>query len=153
EHRRRSALLGEAEALARALDDRTRLGLALALMALVRRQTGDHDGAIAVGRQALTLAAELGHRALQAEVSLRLGQAYHAIGAFDRAAELLRQSVEAADREPGRLFSDVRITSRAWLAQFLSALGAFAEGRRSGEEALRLATLEGRGSTPMIVHG
>jgi tetratricopeptide (TPR) repeat protein len=43
--------------------------------------------------------------------------------------------------------------SRAWLAQTLSALGAFAEGRRHGEEALRLATLEGRGNTPIIVHG
>jgi tetratricopeptide (TPR) repeat protein len=46
-----------------------------------------------------------------------------------------------------------RIESQAWLAQTLSALGAFAEGRRHGEEALRLATLEGRGNTPIIVHG
>jgi tetratricopeptide (TPR) repeat protein len=35
----------------------------------------------------------------------------------------------------------------------LSALGAFAEGRRHGEEALRLATMEGRGSAPIIVYG
>ena len=35
----------------------------------------------------------------------------------------------------------------------MSALGAFAEGRRHGEEALRLATLEGRGATPIIAHG
>jgi tetratricopeptide (TPR) repeat protein len=35
----------------------------------------------------------------------------------------------------------------------LGALGAFAEGRRHGEEALRLATLEGRGQVPMVVHG
>jgi tetratricopeptide (TPR) repeat protein len=35
----------------------------------------------------------------------------------------------------------------------LSALGAFAEGRRHGEEALRLATLEGRGQIPVIAHG
>jgi tetratricopeptide (TPR) repeat protein len=34
----------------------------------------------------------------------------------------------------------------------LGALGGFAEGRRHGEEALRLATLEGRGATPIIVH-
>jgi tetratricopeptide (TPR) repeat protein len=34
----------------------------------------------------------------------------------------------------------------------LSALGAFAEGRRHGEEALRLATLAGRGETPIIAH-
>jgi hypothetical protein len=34
----------------------------------------------------------------------------------------------------------------------LSALGAFAEGRRHGEEALRLATLEGRGNAPIVAH-
>ena len=34
----------------------------------------------------------------------------------------------------------------------MGVLGAFAEGRRHGEEALRLATLAGRGSTPIIVH-
>ena len=42
--------------------------------------------------------------------------------------------------------------SRAWLAQTLSALGAFSEGRRHGEEALRLATLEGRGTAPIVAH-
>ena len=46
----------------------------------------------------------------------------------------------------------VRIESQAWLARTLSALGAFAEGRRHGEEALRLATLEGRGDTPIVAH-
>jgi tetratricopeptide (TPR) repeat protein len=34
----------------------------------------------------------------------------------------------------------------------LGALGAFAEGRRHGEEALRLATLAGRGQTPIVAH-
>jgi tetratricopeptide (TPR) repeat protein len=34
----------------------------------------------------------------------------------------------------------------------LSKLGAFAEGRRHGEEALRLATMEGRGDTPIVAH-
>ena len=82
-----------------------------------------------------------------------LGQAYYAIGDFGRAAELLRRNVEAADRESGTPSTDVRIESRAWLARTLSALGAFAEGRRHGEEALRLATLEGRGDTPIIAHG
>jgi len=46
----------------------------------------------------------------------------------------------------------VRIRSQALLALTLSALGAFAEGRRHGEEALRLATLAGRGDTPIVVH-
>ena len=153
EYGRRLALLGEAEALARALDDRARLGRVLAGMAQVLRMTGDHDGAMAAGQQALELAAALGDSALQGQASYHLGQAYYAIGDFGRAAELLRRNVEAADRESGTPSTDLRIQSRAWLARTLSALGAFAEGRRHGEEALRLATLEGRGATPIIAHG
>ena len=115
--------------------------------------TGDHDGAMAAGQQALELAAALGDSALQVQASHHLGQAYYAIGDFGRAAELLRRNVEAADRESGTPSTDLRIQSQAWLARTLSALGAFAEGRRHGEEALRLATLEGRGDTPIIAHG
>ena len=153
EYGRRLALLGEAEALARALDDRARLGRVLAQMAHVLRMTGDLDGAMAAGQQALELAAALGDSALQVQASHHLGQAYYAIGDFGRAAELLRRNVEAADRESGTPSTDLRIQSQAWLARTLSALGAFAEGRRHGEEALRLATLEGRGVTPIIAHG
>ena len=146
------ALLGEAEARARALDDRARLGRVLAQMAQVLRVTGDNDGAIAAGRQALELAAVLGDSALQAQASISLGQAYHASGDYGRAAELLRWSVETADGEAGTPRTDVQIRSQALLALTLSALGAFAEGRRHGEEALRLATLAGRGDTPIVVH-
>ena len=56
------------------------------------------------------------------------------------------------DRESGTL-RNIRSLSRARLARTLSALGAFAEGRRHGEEALRLATLDGRGQTPVVAHG
>jgi class 3 adenylate cyclase/tetratricopeptide (TPR) repeat protein len=152
EYRRRLALLGEAETLARALDDQARLGRVLAGMAQVRRVTGDHDGAIAAGRQALELAAALGDSALQWEASHRLGEAYSAIGDFGRAAELLRRSVEAADRESGTPSTVLRIRSRAWLAYTLGEIGEFAEGRGHGEEALRLATMEGRGSIPINAH-
>jgi tetratricopeptide (TPR) repeat protein len=55
--------------------------------------------------------------------------------------------------EAGTPSTRVRIMSQAWLARILSALGAFAEGRHHGEEALRLATLEGRGQTPIVAHG
>ncbi len=152
EHGRRLALLGEAEALARALDDRARLGRVLATMAEVLRLTGDPDGAMAAGQQALVLAAALGESALQMHASYQLGVVYWAIGDFGRAAELLRQGMEVADREAGTPSTDMRIGSRARLARALGALGAFAEGRRHGEEALRLATLEGRGVTPILAH-
>ena len=153
EHGRCLTLLSEAEALARALDDRARLGRVLAQMAHVLRLTGDLDGAMAAGQQAFELAAALGDSALQGQASLNLGQVYAAIGDFGRAAELLRQNVEAADRESDRLSTDVRIESRAWLALTLGPLGAFAEGRRHGEEAFRLASLAGRGFTPITAHG
>jgi class 3 adenylate cyclase/tetratricopeptide (TPR) repeat protein len=144
------ALLREAEALARALDDRARLVRVLASMGRILRTTGDHDGAIAAGQQALAHAAALGESAFQMQASYQLGAVYFTIGNFGRAAELLRQTVEVADRESGTLSTDVRIRSRAWLARTLGDLGAFAKGRRHGEEALRLATREGRGATPIM---
>jgi tetratricopeptide (TPR) repeat protein len=153
EHRRRLALVDEAEARARALDDRARLGQVLARIAQGLRYTGDPDGAMAAGQQALELAVALGDRALQAQAAHRLGQAYYDIGDFRRAVALLRQNVEAADCESDTRRTDVWIQSRTWLARTLGDLGAFAEGRRHGEEALRLATREGRGVTPIIAHG
>ncbi len=152
EYGRCLALLSEAETLARALDDRAWLVRVLASMGQARRLTGDHDGAMAAGRQALALAVELGKSALQVQASYSLGQTYYDVGDFGRAAELQRWNVEAADRESGTSSIDLRSWSLARLARTLSALGAFAEGQRHGEEALRLATLDGRGQTPVIAH-
>jgi len=89
---------------------------------------------------------------LQAQASYTLGHAYWAIGDFRQAGELLRCSVEMADQGSGTPSTGLRIESQALLARILSVLGAFAEGRRHGEEALRLATLENRGPTPAIAH-
>ncbi len=150
-YRRCLALLGETEALARALDDRARLGRVLAQMADGLRQTGDLDGAMAAGQQALDLAGALGDSDLQVQTCHRLGQVYAARGDFGRAAELLRRNVEGADWQPGTPGTLVRLHSQAWLAWTLSVLGVFAEGRRHGEEALRLAMRAGRGSTPIVV--
>src|SRR5262249_54606139 len=152
EIRRCLALLGEAEALARELDDGARLGWVLAQMAFILVLTGDLDGAMAASQQALALAAALGDSALQTVASHRLGQVYFFLGDFVRAAELLQRNVAAADGESGTPSANVRIQSQAWLALTLSHLGTFAEGRRHAEQALRLATLEGRGVTPIIAH-
>jgi tetratricopeptide (TPR) repeat protein len=74
------------------------------------------------------------------------------MGDFGQAAELLRRSVEVEDQKSGTPSTDMRIQSLALLARILSALGAFAEGRHHGGEALRLATLASRGNTPIIAH-
>jgi predicted ATPase len=143
EYERDLALLREAEALARAL----------ALLAHVLRHRGDLAGALTAGQQALALATTLGDLVLQVAASQHLGTAYYAIGDFERAAELFRQNVEARDPGTGRPDRPPLIHSRAWLAQVLSQLGQFAEGRRHGEEALRLATAGGHGTEPMFAHG
>ena len=112
----------------------------------------DLAGALAAGQQALVLATTHGDLALQAAVSHSLGQVYLVIGDYRRAAELFRRSVEAIETGTGRPNPPYRITSQVWLANALSYLGQFAEGRHHGEEALRLATVEGRGNTPMVAH-
>jgi tetratricopeptide (TPR) repeat protein len=145
EHARSLALLGEAEARARQLDDRPRLQRALSRMVTVRLIVGDFEGALAAGREALELAARLGDPALHVHASYRLGQVYVSIGDYNRADEVLRGNVEALGRStPG----DMRrycLYSQTWLAGVLSLLGEFAEGRRHGEEALRLVMLDGQG--------
>jgi DNA-binding winged helix-turn-helix (wHTH) protein/tetratricopeptide (TPR) repeat protein len=151
EHGRRLALLEEAERLARALDDPVRLGRVLLMTAQVRRITGDHVGAMVVGQHAFTYTATLDAPALQVEAAHRLGQIYYASGDFSRAARLLRRAVATADQD-GIPTTVLRIESRAWLAYPLGALGAFAEGRRHAEEALRLARLDGREAIQIIPH-
>jgi class 3 adenylate cyclase/tetratricopeptide (TPR) repeat protein len=153
EHGRCLTLRGEAEAMARGLNDRVRLGRMLAGRANDLKLTGDLEGAMAAGRQALELAVELGESALQSHASYVLAQVYYATGDFGQAVELLQRNVEAAEREPGAPSSERWLRSQAWLARTLSAIGAFAEGLRHGEAALRLATLEGRGPAPIIAHG
>jgi tetratricopeptide (TPR) repeat protein len=150
EYGRELAVLREAEALARTHDDRAWLVRVLARLANVFRRVGDYAGALAAGQQALALATERGDLALQAAASFTLGGLYEAIGDYGRAAELFRRNVEARFSGTGR--QDGQIHALAWLARALSELGQFTEGRRHGEEALRLATVEGRGTEPMFAH-
>jgi len=153
EHQKSLALLGEAETRARQLDDRALMGRALSRMATVRCIVGDFDGALAAGLQALELAAMLGDPALHVHASYHLGHVYAHIGDYRRAAGVLRGNVAALTHStPG----DMRlrcIKSQAWLAEVLGILGKFAEGRRHGEEALRLARGDGQWyNAPFAVH-
>jgi predicted ATPase/class 3 adenylate cyclase len=149
EFERGLALLREAEALARALDDRTRLARVLALLTHVLVITADLAEAMVAGQQALAFTTGLGDLALQVEASYLLGMVYWAVGDYGRAAELFRRNVGM--RDPGARRPDYPYQSQslAFLALTLSYLGQFTEGRRHGEEALRLATVENRGGAPM----
>ena len=62
---------------------------------------------------------------MQKHASHHLARAYYSLGDFDRAAELWRRNVEAADRESGTPSPDWRIRSQAWLARTLSDLEVY----------------------------
>src|SRR5262249_55891918 len=120
----------------------------------VRRARADLAGATAAGQQAFALATALGDVALQVDASFWLALAYHDSGDYGKATELLQRNLEALEASTARPRDiDYGIRSRAWLARCLSALGRFAEGRRHGEEALRRATVEGRGDALIVACG
>jgi class 3 adenylate cyclase/tetratricopeptide (TPR) repeat protein len=112
EHRRRLALLGEAEALARAVDDRARLARVLGQMAQGLMVTGDPDGAMAAGQQALALAKELGMRPLQTHCHRGLGMLYTKIGQWEQARTALATAIE--------MYKSMEMTF--WLPQTEAAL-------------------------------
>jgi tetratricopeptide (TPR) repeat protein len=66
---------------------------------------------------------------------------------------VLRGNVAALARSTPGYMRECCIRSQAWLAQVLSMLGEFAEGRRHGDEALRLVMGDGQwhGDAPVAV--
>jgi tetratricopeptide (TPR) repeat protein len=147
-------VLHEAEACARACDDRVRLPYVLSALARVYRARADLANARAAGQQALALAIENGDLALQTDVSHPVGQVAYDSGDYERAVEVLWRNVATLEASRERLHDSYsEIWGRAWLARALSALGRFAEGRRHGEQALRLALTESRGEAPIVAYG
>jgi tetratricopeptide (TPR) repeat protein len=118
EHGRCLALWGEAEALARALDDRVRLGRVLASMAQLLRTVRDYDGAIAAGQQAHGC---LGH------LYLAQGDLEHAIRVLEQGLALCRAS---GDR-------DLLRPILAGLGYASALQGHLAEGRALLKEAIK----------------
>jgi tetratricopeptide (TPR) repeat protein len=135
--------LREAEGLAQAVSDQHRLGWVAAYMTNQFWTTGDPQRAVEVGQRALALAGTLGDAALQVVVHLFLGRAYHALGDYPLAIDLLRQNLVALEgallRERFGLSGLPSVMSRDLLARCLAELGAFTEGLAHGEEGLRLA--------------
>jgi tetratricopeptide (TPR) repeat protein/class 3 adenylate cyclase len=145
--------LREAAALARDLDDHRLLGrLANALTHYYWRM-GDGDAASEYGQRALVHATASGNIFEQARAHGMLGTVYFALGAYRRAADMLRQSIAALTGDllhmrSGPIIDAVR--SRSWLVWTLTELGAFAEGLACGEEAVRIAEAAGHRSSAIF---
>jgi transcriptional regulator with AAA-type ATPase domain/tetratricopeptide (TPR) repeat protein len=137
------AMLREAEALARTLDDPRRLARVFSFMTQYFRLIGQLDLAVESAERALALADRMRDTPFWIVANTFLGTAYDAQGEYRKAADVLRRSVEAL---PGiSVGQDVRVAglvtvfSRIYLVYCLADMGDFREGLAYGNEGTRLA--------------
>ena len=136
-------VLQAAGALAEALGDAGRQGRVALYMALHFCCTGAYDHSIAASERALTLATTSGDVGGQVQAHNYLGCAFHALGDYSRAMEVLRQAKAALTGEQCyERFGQVSlpaILTRTWLGLCLAEVGEFSEGITIGTESRCLA--------------
>ena len=135
--------LHKAKTLAEALGDQRRLARVLSAMGYSFWMLGDPDDVVVSNQRALAIATSLGDFALEAAANFALGLAYHDLGEYRRATELLNNNIASlqGERMYGR-FGTAGVTSvlsTMALAWCHAELGSFSEGIARGEEALRIA--------------
>jgi class 3 adenylate cyclase/tetratricopeptide (TPR) repeat protein len=132
-----------AATLAEAVQDQPRLGWVTIYMTSCYYNLGQPENAVETGQRALTMARACGDVALHIQAAYYLGLAYHLLGHYRQAVDLLRSTLAALD---GELVHErfglpylPSVFSRTWLVWCLAELGAFDEGRAIGQDALRIA--------------
>jgi class 3 adenylate cyclase/tetratricopeptide (TPR) repeat protein len=135
--------LNEAARIAETLGDDHRLGRVYAYLARYFFGISDHKRAVVSGQRALDLAASLDSFDLQVTTQFYLGVAYHSLGDYPRAIDILRKNV--ASLEGDLLYERIglpylpAVFSRTWLVWCMAERGEFAEGMIHGEESVRIA--------------
>jgi tetratricopeptide (TPR) repeat protein len=141
ELRRAMACVGEAEVLARALDDPPRLAEVSLALSLHCYLSGAYSKAIAAATRVATLAPDTAID-LRLRAALHLAIAYQARGDYRRAIDCLSTMAARLDETTGRtrwgeLIPGVFVP--AYLAACHAELGAFAEGTSMGNSGLEIA--------------
>ncbi len=134
--------LREAERLARTLGDPHRLGRIAISTAIQCLFTGDYDGAVRFGQEALSLARVLGDRSIEVVATSLLGGTHLARGEFGDALSFLKRNVALEDDLRYERFGMPVIQwvlSGARLADVLSELRRFDEAIGHAEAAVRIA--------------
>jgi tetratricopeptide (TPR) repeat protein len=152
------ACLREAEALATALDDWSRLAQILSYLSLHCCTGGEYGQALVVTQRALDLAMASEEVVRQAQAHQFLARAYYHQGNYRQAIDCCKQAVAILDGMPpherfGGIFLPA-VHSRAWLVWCHAELGTFAAGRVLGDEGLRIAeTVAHPASLAVICNG
>jgi tetratricopeptide (TPR) repeat protein len=148
--------LGQAEGLAKRLDDPQRLGRICAYLNDYFRQVGDYERAIESGRRGLAIAEARGDLPLRVATHIYLAHAYHNLGQYRSAIELLRRNVELLAGELSRERLDLpyvaAVHSRTWLVLCLAELGEFVEAVTQAEESLGIAEAADHPSSLISAH-
>jgi class 3 adenylate cyclase/tetratricopeptide (TPR) repeat protein len=135
--------LGEAEALARRLDDRRRLGWVSGAMCLDLWLAGHARDARECGKRADSLAEAVGDFPLRVFANYYLSIVSLASGDYQRAETLCRRNVESLtgdlSRERFGTIGFPAVSARAWLTWLLADRGLFDEAITHGLEGVRLA--------------
>jgi class 3 adenylate cyclase/tetratricopeptide (TPR) repeat protein len=104
---------------------------------------GEHERAVKAAERDLAVAASFGDFGMRIVGGCRLGQACHALGNYERAASLFRQTVAALKADVAYehfgMAALPSVWSRSWLAWSLAEQGQFAEGVAVSEEAAHIA--------------
>jgi DNA-binding NtrC family response regulator/tetratricopeptide (TPR) repeat protein len=143
--------LEAAEPLAMELGDRARLARVLVYRSTLLWLSGDHASAIARASTALEIAGVLGDTELEVMARVHLGAPHYARGEYRQAVAHLERAIalSGGERLHQRLGLSViaSVQSRRWLVCCLAELGAFDEGIRRGDEAIRIADSVGHLTT------
>ncbi len=134
--------LHKAEVLARTLGDQHRLARIATFKLIECLVTGDYDGAVRFGQEALTVARTLGDRSIEVVATSFLGMTHVARGEFSDATTFLKRNVALEDDLRYERFGTPTIQSAlsgVWLAHVLSELGRFDEAIGHAEAAVRTA--------------
>ena len=156
EHARIHAHLEEAQRLAQASKDVVRLAWASVYMSNYFWREGDPEQAIALARRALVIADECRDAPLGLTAKLRLGQAYHGRGDYQRATTYLRENVVTLQGEFNLALFGLAglpsVFSRGFLVWSLAELGEFRGGIEHAEEAIRIADVSHQTYSRAMAH-
>jgi class 3 adenylate cyclase/tetratricopeptide (TPR) repeat protein len=134
--------LHEAEVLVRTLGDEHRLGRIATFMIIQCLGTGDYDGAVSFGQEALTIARTLNDRPIEVVATTFLGMTHIARGEFSEAATLLECNTALEGDLRYERFGAPGIQSAlsgGLLADVHSQLGRFDEAIGHAEAAVQIA--------------
>jgi class 3 adenylate cyclase/tetratricopeptide (TPR) repeat protein len=134
--------LNESVALARSLGDQLRLGRSTAFMVLRCVISGDYNGAVRFGQEALTIARTRGYPSIEVVATSYLGITHLVRGELSEAVTLLERNVALEGDQRTEHFGAPAIPSAysgAALADVLSELGRFDAAIGHAQAAVQIA--------------